>query len=69
MVNWGQAPFSHLVTKGMSPIDHLLLKRKEGIMYENDINAIKKAQEGDKEELEKLINENNRTNMEYSKEI
>lgn len=40
--------------------------RKEGIMYENDINAIKKAQEGDKEELEKLINNNNRTNMEHS---
>lgn len=69
MVNWGQSPFSHLVTKGMSPIDHLLLKRKEGIMYENDIDAIKKAQKGDKEELEKLINDNNRTNMEYSKEI
>lgn len=38
-------------------------------MYENDIKAIKKAQEGDKEELEKLINDNNRTNMEYSKKI
>ncbi len=38
-------------------------------MYENDIDAIKKAQKGDKEELEKLITENNRTNMEYSKEI
>ena len=35
-------------------------------MYENDINAIKKAQEGDKEELEKLITDNNRINMEYS---
>jgi len=35
-------------------------------MYENDINAIKKAQEGDKEELEKLIRDNNRINMEYS---
>lgn len=35
-------------------------------MYENDIDTIKKAQEGDKEELEKLINNNNRINMEYS---
>ena len=35
-------------------------------MYENDINAIKRAQEGDKEELEKLIRDNNRINMEYS---
>lgn len=38
-------------------------------MYENNIDTIKKAQEGDKEELEKLIKENNRFNMEYSKEI
>lgn len=29
------------------------------IMHENTIESIKKAQEGDKEELEKLINENN----------
>ena len=35
-------------------------------MYENDIKAIKKAQEGDKEELDRLIRDNNRTNMEYS---
>ena len=35
-------------------------------MYENDTNSIKRAQEGDKEELEKLINNNNRTNMEHS---
>lgn len=35
-------------------------------MYENDIKAIKRAQEGDKEELEKLIRDNNRINMEYS---
>ena len=35
-------------------------------MYENTIESIKKAQEGDKEELEKLIRDNNRTNMEYS---
>ena len=38
-------------------------------MYENDIDAIKKAQEGDKKELEKLIKNNNRTNMEYSEKI
>ena len=38
-------------------------------MYENDIKAIKKAQEGDKEELEKLIKDNNRTNMEHSEKI
>ena len=38
-------------------------------MYENDIKAIKRAQEGDKEELEKLIKDNNRINMEYSKKI
>ena len=35
-------------------------------MYENDIKAIKRAQEGDKEELERLIRDNNRINMEYS---
>ncbi len=35
-------------------------------MYENDIKAIKRAQKGDKEELEKLITDNNRINMEYS---
>ena len=38
-------------------------------MYENDIEAIKKAQEGDKIELEKLIKNNNRINMEYCKKI
>ena len=32
-------------------------------MYENDIKAIKRAQKGDKEELEKLITENNRTKL------
>ena len=35
-------------------------------MYENDIKAIKRAQKGDKEELEKLITDNKRINMEYS---
>lgn len=38
-------------------------------MYENSIESIKKAQEGDKDELEKLIQENNRTYLEYSKKI
>ena len=38
-------------------------------MYENTIESIKKAQEGDKEELDRLIRDNNRTNMEYSKKI
>lgn len=38
-------------------------------MYENDIESIKKAQNGDKIELEKLIKYNNRTNMEHSKKI
>lgn len=38
-------------------------------MYKNDIESIKKAQEGDKEELERLIQNNNRINMEYSKKI
>ena len=33
-------------------------------MYENDIKTIKKAQEGDKTELEKLVQDNNRVNME-----
>ena len=38
-------------------------------MYENDIQLIKNAQNGDKLELEKLIKNNNRTNMEHSKKI
>lgn len=38
-------------------------------MYENDTNSIKRAQEGDKFELERLIRYNNRTHMEYSKKI
>ena len=38
-------------------------------MYENYIQSIRKAQEGDKFELEKLIKENNRINMEYCKKI
>lgn len=38
-------------------------------MYENSLDSIKKAQEGDKNELDKLIRENNRTYMEYCKKI
>lgn len=38
-------------------------------MYENDLEAIKKAQKGDKIELENLIKNNNRINLEYCKEI
>lgn len=38
-------------------------------MFENNIVSIKKAQEGDKYELEQLIKQNNRFNMEYSKKI
>lgn len=38
-------------------------------MYENDMKSIKKAQEGDKIELEKLIKYNNRINMEHCKKI
>ena len=38
-------------------------------MYDNSLESIKKAQEGDKEELWKLMRENNRTNLEYSKKI
>ena len=38
-------------------------------MFENDIKSIIKAQEGNEDEMTKLIEENNRTNMEYSKKI
>lgn len=38
-------------------------------MFENDVKSIMKAQTGDKEEMTKLIEENNRINMEYSKKI
>ena len=37
--------------------------------YENCIENIKKAQAGDKYELEKLIKDNNRTYLEYCKKI
>lgn len=38
-------------------------------MYENSLDSIKKAQEGDKEELWKLMRENNRFDLEHSKKI
>ena len=38
-------------------------------MYENSLESIKTAQEGDKEELWKLMRENNRLNLEHSKKI
>lgn len=38
-------------------------------MYENDISSIKRAQDGNKFEMERLIRNNNRTYMEYSKKI
>lgn len=38
-------------------------------MYENDLEAIRKAQSGDKLELEKLIKDNNRINMEHCEKI
>lgn len=38
-------------------------------MYENSIEAIKKAQTGDKHELDRIIKDNNRFNMEHCKKI
>ena len=38
-------------------------------MYENSIDSIKKAQNGDKEELWNLMRENNRINMEHCKKV
>lgn len=38
-------------------------------MFENDMVSIKKAQEGDKLELENLIKQNNRLDLEYCKKI
>lgn len=35
-------------------------------MYENSVDSIIKAQKGDKQELEKLVQDNNRLNLEYS---
>lgn len=38
-------------------------------MYENSIDAIKRAQSGDKYEMERIIRDNNRINLEYSKKV
>lgn len=38
-------------------------------MQERDKALIAQAQQGDKEILEKIINENKRVNLEYSKKI
>lgn len=38
-------------------------------MYDNSIESIKKAQLGDKQELEKLVKDNNRAYLEYCKKI
>lgn len=38
-------------------------------MYENSLESIKKAQLGDRQELDKLIRDNNRFNLEYCKKI
>ncbi len=38
-------------------------------MYDNNKESIIKAQEGDKYELERLIKDNNRTDLEYSEKI
>ena len=38
-------------------------------MYENTAKRILKAQNGDEEEMTKLIEENNRLNLEHSKKI
>lgn len=39
------------------------------MLHDDTIESIKKAQEGNQQEMTKLIEENNRTNMEHSKEI
>ncbi len=38
-------------------------------MYDNNIENIKRAKLGDQEAMTELINDNNRTNLEYSKKI
>lgn len=38
-------------------------------MYENNISSIKRAQDGNELEMEKLIQNNNRTYLEHSKKI
>ena len=38
-------------------------------MYDNSVKSILKAQEGNQDEMTKLIQDNNRSYMEYSKKI
>ena len=38
-------------------------------MFENSIEAIKKAQSGDKYEMERMTRDNNRINLEYCQKI
>ena len=38
-------------------------------MFENTIEAIKKAQSGDKYEMERMIRDNNRINLEHCQKI
>lgn len=38
-------------------------------MYENNVKRIVDAQNGNKDEMAKLIEENNRTHLEHSKKI
>ena len=47
----------------------MITKEQRYSMFENSITAIKKAQSGDKYEMERMIRDNNRTYMEYSKKI
>ena len=46
-----------------------LLYKEVAKLYENDISRIINAQQGNQEEMTKLIEENNRTYMEHSKKI
>ena len=38
-------------------------------MFENSAEVIKRVQSGDKYEMERMIRDNNRANMEYCKKI
>lgn len=38
-------------------------------MYDNSLESIKKAQSGDKQELGKLVNDNNRAYLEHCKKV
>lgn len=47
----------------------MLTKEQRYTMFENSIEAIKKAQSGDKYEMERMIRDNNRINLEYCQKI